>query len=163
MSFTEMHHWVHFGSKVYNNVVVARHTVSYSHHFCLDRGLPRRQHWRNNSLDSCSVKGKTHSSQMLNQRVDTTRSSVNNFAQIKLLVPRRVRHHAVGHRLWTSLRCIDNQMYQQCVVECEIFIHGNLLRRHSRYMRLYAFQHDFQQHHASITPKKQLRKPWRHN
>ena len=30
-------------------------------------------------------------------------------------------------------------------------------------MRLYEFQHDSPQHHASITPKKQLRKPWRHN
>ena len=63
-------------------------------------------------------------------------------------------HHAVGHRLWTSLRCIDHQIHQQCVVECEIPIHGNLLRLHSRCTRLYAFQHDFQQHHAKKNTKE---------
>ena len=74
-----------------------------------------------------------------------------------------MRHHAVRHRLWTSLRCIDHQFYQQCVVESEIPMRENLLRLHGRFLRLHVFQHEFQQRHEGITLKKLQRKPWRHN
>ena len=46
------------------------------------QGPPGRQHGRNNYLDSCSVKGKNHSSHMTNQCVNATWSSVNDFKQI---------------------------------------------------------------------------------
>ena len=81
----------------------------------------------------------------------------------QLLVPRRMRHHAVHHRLLTSLRCVEHQIFQRCVVECEVPIQGKLLRLPSRFLRLHAFQHDFQQHHERETLKKQLMKPGRHN
>ena len=80
----------------------------------------------------------------------------------QLLVPRRLRHHVVRHRLLTSLRYIDQQFSRRCVVECGILIHGNLLRLQSRFLHQYASLHDFQQRHANFTPKKQLMMPWRH-
>ena len=80
----------------------------------------------------------------------------------QLLVPRRMHHHVVRHRLWTLLRCIDRQFCQRCEVECEILPRANLLHLRSRCMHLNVFQHDFQPHHASTTPKKQQRKPSRH-
>ena len=91
-------------SGVSNNVLSARHTASYFHHFCLDRGLPGLQYSRNNSLDSCGVKTNP-SSHVVDQHVDTLWFSVNNFThhRSQLLVHRRVlcafqhdsqQHHA---------------------------------------------------------------------
>ena len=113
--------------------------------FCQDRGPLGRRYCRNNSLDPCSVKGKNHSPHVVDQRVDTTWSSVNNFAQI------------IEANCLCRDECFTNKA-QSCVPS-----HGNLLRLLSRYMRMYAFQHDYQQHHARKILKKLQRMPWRHN
>ena len=105
-----------------SSVVVARHTVSYFLHFIWTGGPPGRRYWRNNSLDSCAVKGKTipRMCWISVSITDGLLSTISHRLSKPILVPRRVRHHAVHHRLWTSLRCVEHWIFKQCVVEGEI-------------------------------------------
>ena len=91
------------------------------------------------------------------------RQQFRTIYRSQVLVLQRMHHHVVHHRLWTLLRCVDHQFYQQCEDRCEITIRENSLHLRSTCMHLKVFQHDFQHHHANTTPKKQPRKPWRHN
>ena len=144
-----------------NNVVVVRRTVSYFLHFVWTK--VRQDGSTGGTILWIPVQRKTIPRMCWNQRVDTTRSSVNNDAQIiEANFLCRMRRHAVHHRLSSLRQCIDHQIFQRCVVKYGILIRGNLLRLHCRFLRLYASQHDFQRRPAGFTPKKQLMMSWRH-
>ena len=118
---------------VSNNVVVARRTVSYFLHFAWtnvlwDGSTARIILWfraqsRETPFLACG-RSACRYHMVFHQQFRTDYRS-------QLLVPRRMRRHAVRHSLLTSLQRADHQVYQQCKVECEILIRGNVLRLHS--------------------------------
>ena len=87
---------------------------------------------------------ENHSSQMIDQHVNTTRCSIDNFAEI-------IEANFLCRDECVVLRCTDRQSYQRCEVECEIPTRENSLHLRSRCMHLNVFQHDFQPRHASTT------------
>ena len=147
-----------------NNVVVVRRTVSYFLHFVWTK--VRQDGSTGGTILWIPVQSKeNHSSHVLESACRyhaVFRQQFHIDYRSQLLVPRRMRRHAVHHRLSSLRQCVDHQIFQRCVVKYGILIRGNLLRLHCRFLRLYASQHDFQRRHGSFTPKKQLVMSWRH-
>ena len=135
-----------------NNVVVPRHTVQYSLHFVWTRVFEDDSTGGMILWIRVSDEGKTFRMWRIN--VSITRglpSTISQDYRSPLLVPRRMRHHAVlvtdfGHRFDVLI----TKFYQQCEVGC-----AQILFVETCYVSIVdvctctCFQHDFQQHHAS--------------
>ena len=108
-SFTEVNHQVHLNQES-PTTSSSRDILFILSPFYQDKGPGGRQYRRNNSLDSWSIKKKTFLVyiELACQYHVVFRQQFRTDYRSQLLVPRRVGHHAVRRKLWTSLRCGDH-------------------------------------------------------